>query len=682
MSQLASIGIVGAGTMGSGIAEKVAQSRMKVVLVDLSENLLQRGLESIRKSLAEAVVRKIMTQDDAGRALSAVTTTTHIEDLRDVDLVIEAIFEDLAVKKDLFRKLDSICHPRTVLATNTSSFRVAELAVATMRPDRCVGLHFFYHPAKNRLLEIIPGDATSAETLATAGAFSRSVGKTDIVVKDSCGFAVNRFFVPWLNEAVRVFEEGLANVPTIDEAAKKAFGIGMGPFLLMNVTGVPLAYHSANSLGRAFGAFYAPAKRLKEQAESGKAWDLAAGRIEPEKFQIVQDRLYGAVFLVAVSLFEEGVAKKEDIDRGSRIGLRWTQGPFELMNTLGLQKAVSTAAAVAALYDLPVPRMLVEQERMGIPWQLHFVDLDVRDGIAYITINRPDVLNALNKHVITQLDDAFSQAESTASVKAIVLRGSGKAFVAGADIGFFVKAIEDKNIDRIVQLTMRGHDLLMRIDTCKKPVLARLDGLALGGGAELLLVADSIVATERGSIAFPETGIGIYPGLGGTQRLQRIVGGNLAKFLVLTGETVDAKTAYAVGLVEYVVSVAEVDAAIARVALSPDLITKANRKPPVLPDQMKAVADLFSDERIAAVIAPDAAKSADPLTAKYGKKISFRAPLAVRLANKIMTDGASLPLDEALRLELDNLTYIFSTRDALEGLMSVLERRRPVFKGE
>ncbi|MDQ7779308.1 MAG: 3-hydroxyacyl-CoA dehydrogenase NAD-binding domain-containing protein [Planctomycetota bacterium] len=681
MSKLGVIGIVGAGNMGSGIAQKAAQSRMKVVLVDLNEQLLQKGLESIKKSLTEAVEKKILSQDDAGRALSSVVTTTHIEDLRDVDMVIEAVYEDIAVKQDLFRKLDSICHPRTILATNTSSFRVTDIASATKRPDRCVGLHFFYHPAKNRLLELVPGGKTSAETMSLAKAFSGAIGKTDIAVKDEYGFAVNRFFVPWLNEAVRVLEEGVADIPTIDEAAKKGFGIGMGPFLLMNVTGVPIAFHTASTFGKSFGPFYAPARLLREQADKKTAWDLGTQAPDPSRLGAVQDRLFGAVFLVAAALVAEGVASKEDIDRGARVGLRWSQGPFEMMNAMGVQKAVSLARETAKKHNVKISELLAGQERMGIPWHLRFVDMDIKDGIAFITVNRPDALNALNEDVITQLGEAFSEAESSSSVSAIILRGAGKAFVAGADIAFFVRAIEDKDLDRIVRMTMRGHDLLRRIDTCKKPVLAVLNGVALGGGAELLLAADTVVATDRGSIAFPETGIGIYPGLGGTQRLPRIVGKPLAKLLVLAGEALNADAAHAVGLVEYLCPIDDADATATKLAKSPTLVTKANRKPAAMPEQFKRSADLFADDRVAALLSPDAAKSADPLLAKIGKRISFRAPIAVKLANQLIDDGAKLSLDEALRLELDNLTYIFSTKDAHEGLKSVLERRRPVFKG-
>ena len=223
------IGIVGAGNMGGGIAQKTAQEGLSVVLVDIKPEFVERGLNIIKSSLQEAVDRKILTPEKVAQILGRIHGTTDLAEVKDCDLIIEAVFEDIDVKKDLFKRLDDICDQKTILATNTSSLSVDEIAEATKRPDRFVGLHFFYHPAKNRLLEIIPGAGTSEETVAACKKYSTLTGKTDILVHDAPGFAVNRFFIPWYVEAIRIFEEGIANIPTIDKAAMDAFGIGMGP---------------------------------------------------------------------------------------------------------------------------------------------------------------------------------------------------------------------------------------------------------------------------------------------------------------------------------------------------------------------------------------------------------------------------------------------------------------------
>jgi enoyl-CoA hydratase/3-hydroxyacyl-CoA dehydrogenase len=318
------VGIIGAGTMGSGIAQKCAQEGMRVVMVDMEDRFVQKGLENIRSTLAEAVERKIFKPEQTEKILERVSGTTNLEDVKDADLVIEVIFEDMGVKKDLFKRLDETCEPKTILASNTSSFSITELASSVERKDRFLGLHFFYHPAKNRLLEVIPGKETSQETIALGLNFSRLIGKTGINVMDAPGFAVNRFFVPWLNEAVRLVEDGV-NIPTIDAIAKRVFEIGMGPFELMNATGVPIAYHSTVNLGNELGGFYGPSDRLKRQFEKGEEWALE-GELDELDADLIEERLLGAVFLVACKLVDEGVADIEDTDRGAKIGLRWSAG--------------------------------------------------------------------------------------------------------------------------------------------------------------------------------------------------------------------------------------------------------------------------------------------------------------------------------------------------------------------
>jgi enoyl-CoA hydratase/3-hydroxyacyl-CoA dehydrogenase len=288
MSQINKIAVIGAGNMGSGIAQKLAQEGLNVVLLDISEEFVERGIITIRQTLKEAVERKILSAEHVHDILSHIIGTCDFEMVANADLVIEAVFEDKQVKYDLFEKLDRICSEKTILATNTSSFYVHEFAEKTSRPDRFVGLHYFYHPAKNRLLEVIPHEKTSAETLEKSLLAAKLHGKTAIVVKDAPGFAVNRFFVPFLNEAARMLEEGVADIPTLEEAAKQAFKIGMGPFELMNVTGIPIAVHASTSLGNELGPFYATADILKSQLDKNENWDLK-GDVDEAKLQAVKD---------------------------------------------------------------------------------------------------------------------------------------------------------------------------------------------------------------------------------------------------------------------------------------------------------------------------------------------------------------------------------------------------------
>ncbi|MCI0497731.1 MAG: 3-hydroxyacyl-CoA dehydrogenase NAD-binding domain-containing protein [Thermoplasmata archaeon] len=677
--RISKVGVVGAGNMGSGIAQRIAQEDIPVVMVDTERRFVDAGMERIRKMLAEGVERKVFTPERAERVIANVRPSTDLSDVADADLVIEVIFEDLGAKRDLFRRLDEACGEATVLASNTSSFSITELAGAVGRKDRFVGLHFFYHPAKNRLLEVIPGEATSERTVELADHFAKMIGKTRISVADAPGFAVNRFFVPWLNEAARLHGEGIS-IPTVDETAKRAFGIGMGPFLLMNVTGVPIAYHSAVSLGSKLGRFYGPCDALGRQFESGGPWDLS-GEVDGSKAGVVEERLLGAVFTVACHLVEEGVASIEDTDRGAKVGLRWARGPFEMMNAVGIARAYDVVERFTSLYrDLSMPANLSRLEGIGGSWEFSFVDLSVEGGIATITFNRPEAMNAINEEVMRQLDDRFSRAEMDPSVRAIVLEGAGKAFVAGADIAYFVERIRTGRIGEIVAFTEYGHSVLGRIDRSEKLVIAKLDGLALGGGAEIALAADTIVATEKGTMGFPETGIGIYPGLGGTQRTTRYVGKEMARYLVLTGQTLDAGAAKAMGLAEYVFPSSEVDERMAALVDAGRIVTKATRPPQPLPDDLSAIRDHFTDDAFPRLLR--GAEGLDVVGQRLAKAISRKAPMAVSLAADIIERGSALDLDEGLALEIESLPRIFSTADALEGLTSVLERRRPRFRGE
>lgn len=670
------LAVVGAGNMGSGIAQKMATEGFPVVLVDLDDEKVARGLRIIQTTLADGVAKGILSSADAAATLERVKGTSRFEDLAEADLVVEAVFEDLEVKKDVFRRLDAVCRPDAILATNTSSYSVTELAAATGRPERVLGLHYFYHPAKNRLVEVVAGASTDPLLMQKAWRLQEALGKTPIASSDSYGFIVNRFFLPWLIEAVRIQDEGIANAATIDEAAKRAFGIGMGPFELMNVTGVPIALHAATTFGQAFGPSYAPPDSLRRQAESGQPWDLG-GEVDPSRFAEIGERLLAPVCYVASALVDERVGTIEDTDIGARVGLRWRRGPFEMMNHLGIDKARGLAAAYAARWNVAVPNLLEQQAQSGQAFRFSLVRCEVANGIATLTINRPDAMNALNEDVLSQLEEAFARSVSDPAVRGIVIAGSGKAFVAGADIRFFVRNIEAGRIDRIKAFTERGQALLRAIETCPKPVVARVHGLALGGGVELALACHHIVATAKASFAFPETGIGICPGLGGTQRTTRRVGRGLAKWLVLTGQTVSAVEGLRIGLVDMVETHDALDASIAEIIRS----GRGREGRRGVPADYAPFERFFDDHDIETIRTGRADTGGDPRLEKVVKRVASKAPIALRLAADLIDRGAGLPIDEALRLELAHLEEIFATKDAYEGLSS-LGKKPPAFRGE
>ena len=668
------VAIVGAGNMGSGIVQKTAQEGLSVVMIDVGKKNVELGMSRIRSSLQEAVDRKILEPGQAEQIMRRIHGTTDLSEAKDCDLVIESVFENIQLKKDVFEELDAVCDEKTVLATNTSSFSVSEIAKATKRRDRFIGLHFFYHPAKNRLLEIIPGVLTSSETISVAKTYSKHAGKTDILVKDSPGFAVNRFFVPWANEATRLLEEGIANIPTIEKAAMDLLGIGMGPFRLMNATGVPITYHAQTTLYENLGVFYRPSERLKAQVDSEQPWPIE-GEVEEDKIGVVWDRLLGVIFFTATSLLDERVTDIIGADVGAKVGLRWKKGPFEMINDVGISKAHTLVENLLSPWqDVEFPEVLLDQSAKRKPWDIRYVSYS-RDGeLGRITISRPDTLNALNQEVLSQLDDAFEEAESDPRTKAIILEATGKAFVAGADVKFFVDCILENRLFDSYNFASYGHDVMNRIDDCRKLVIAKVEGLALGSGFELALAADVIFATPKSAMGFPETGIGIYPGLGGTQRTSRIVGKELAKYLVFTGRMLSAEEARSIGVVDYIAEPNEIDR---KVHAMVDLWESSSRKgrgSTDLPEDWERIKRLFADEHIEDWLNGKYLEDDDPLVAKIAKTVARKAPLALKYANQIMDRGYKKTLKEGLKEELAHLNEVFSTKDAFIGLTNVGKR--------
>jgi 3-hydroxybutyryl-CoA dehydrogenase len=238
------IGVLGAGSMGGGIAHLAAVKGIEVVLCDVEQRFLDGAINRIEGFLTKSVEKQKMTLEEKEAALKRITLTTKMEDFVSVPLVIEAIFEDLEVKKNAFQKLDQVCGLNTIFASNTSSMSITTIAAATSRPDRVVGMHFFNPPLIMRLVEVIRGYYTSDETVAIVSEISKAMGKTPVEVKkDTPGFIVNRIMMPQFLEAVRIAEEGIASIEDIDTAVKLGLNYPMGPFELMDFTGVEISVH-------------------------------------------------------------------------------------------------------------------------------------------------------------------------------------------------------------------------------------------------------------------------------------------------------------------------------------------------------------------------------------------------------------------------------------------------------
>jgi 3-hydroxybutyryl-CoA dehydrogenase len=238
MAEIRRVGVLGCGLMGSGIAQVCAQAGYETVVREVSDDLVQRGLGGISKQLGKAVEKGKLDAGEREGILGRLRGTTSLEELRDCDLIIEAVIEDLEIKNEMWRTLDGVCPASTIFASNTSSLTIADMAAATRRPERMVGLHFFNPVPVMKLVEVVRTIATDDAVFDTAFAFARSLGKEPIVCRDNSGFVVNLLLVPYMMDAIRALEQGVASTQDIDMGMRLGTGYPMGPFTLCDFVGL------------------------------------------------------------------------------------------------------------------------------------------------------------------------------------------------------------------------------------------------------------------------------------------------------------------------------------------------------------------------------------------------------------------------------------------------------------
>jgi 3-hydroxybutyryl-CoA dehydrogenase len=265
-----SIGVIGAGTMGNGIAQVSARSGLSVVMQDVSEELLGRGLQAIDKSLQRDIDKQRLIPEEKQQIVSRIKPTKDLGDIGEVDFVIEAVTEDLTVKRDLFRLLDRTVRPDVILASNTSSISITKLAAVTSRPDRFIGMHFMNPVPVMKLVEIIRGIATSDDTYEATRRLAEGVGKIPVEVNDSPGFISNRVLMPMINEAVFALHEGVATADAIDQIMKLGMNHPMGPLQLADFIGLDVCLAIMNVLYDGFDdSKYRPCPLLKKYVDAG-----------------------------------------------------------------------------------------------------------------------------------------------------------------------------------------------------------------------------------------------------------------------------------------------------------------------------------------------------------------------------------------------------------------------------
>ena len=474
-----------------------------------------------------------------------------------------------------------------------------------------------------------------------------------------------------------MLEEGVAGTATIDEAAKKTFGIGMGPFELMNVTGVPIALHAATTLGRAFGPLY---ERAGAASSAGRVGTAVAIDGTPSTRDCSRSSAIGSRRRCSSS--PRARRRRRRHDRGHRhrrarrpaLAARAVRADESVRRRPRARPGRRACRALAAA----VPARLAEQARTAEPFRSAWCAREIADGIATLTINRPDALNAINEEVVGQLEQAFAAAAADPEVEGHRDRRRRQGVHRRRGHPLLRPQHRDGQASTASPRSPSAAQALLRaIETCAKPVVARVHGMALGGGVELALACHAIVATPKATFAFPETGIGIYPGLGGTQRTTSRIGKGLAKWLVLTGETIGAEEAAAIGLIDKVVPYEELDAAIAdAIAAGP----VGERTPTTIPPSHVAIAAYFERPDNAAPRQSGTAVPDDPRIAKTAKRMAVKAPIALRIAADLIDQERTCRLPTAYVWSWRTCERSSRRRTPMKGCRAS-EKKPPVFTG-
>ncbi|HDJ26362.1 MAG TPA: 3-hydroxyacyl-CoA dehydrogenase [Candidatus Bathyarchaeota archaeon] len=368
-SQVRKIVVVGAGTMGHGIAQVCAMSGYDVVLIDIKQEILDKAMERIKWSLDKFVQKRRIRPEHAEAALARIKPTITYEGfVEDADFAIEAVVERMDIKKIVFSKLDNLMPEHAILTSNTSSLSITELGRATNRPDKVAGMHFFNPPQLMQLVEVIKGEDTSDETVQAVMELARALGKTPVLCrKDVRGFIVNRVLMPVLLDAFWALHKGEVDKEGVDASMKYDAGFPMGIFELADYIGLDVIYEVGKVMHEAYGARAEPCPIVEELVKAGKLgqksgagfydWSAGRPRIPFEKVgEWDTERSWSVAINEAAWLVHEDVAEPRDIDTAMKLGTGWPQGPCEKADKMGLDKVLNKLKELHAKYGLELYR--------------------------------------------------------------------------------------------------------------------------------------------------------------------------------------------------------------------------------------------------------------------------------------------------------------------------------------
>ncbi len=654
---IAKVGIIGSGQIGPDIALHFVKALHKhgtdVVVVDVSEDALAKGKAKLHKKIDKGGQSGAFKPDDVEGMKSHVIFTSDYDQLKGADLIVEAATEDLPLKKRIFKQVESLVSPQAIITSNSSHLEPERIFEDMEHKARTLCTHYFFPAERNQAIEIIPGKDTDEKVFEFVMRFYEYLGKIPVRVGSRYGYAVDPVFEGLLLAAVQCVDAGLGDTKQVDTVASKCLGLTVGPFTAHNLTGGnPITAHGLSEMTERLNPWFRVPGRLKTIVETNTFWEVPARgenvQVAPDKEKMITEELQGAYFAIVCDMLDAGIINESDFDLVISVALDMNP-PFSFMNSLGIKKSFELVEAFAKKYpDMPVSKRLREQAALGKPWQILDVLFEKKADVGIITIRRPKALNAINSKVIDQLRVCCELIKNDPEIKCAVITGYGnKAFVAGADIkemsGFTQPAQAEA-------FALRGQAITSELENTGKPIVAALNGLAFGGGCELALSCTARVAPKGLKVLAgqPEVNLGLIPGMGGTQRLPRLIGFEKASELVRTANPVSAKDALAWGLIN---AEAQDDVLV----LAIDLARK-----------------IASGETKVKVI--EKGPIADAPTSLPAVDIGFHSKAIDALCVKAILEGAKMTLKDGLANEAKLFGECWNTDDTKIGLQTFVTK--------
>jgi enoyl-CoA hydratase/3-hydroxyacyl-CoA dehydrogenase len=641
--------MVGAGTIGPDIGYylKSALPDVKLYLLDISQAALDRAMQRFTDYTEKAVARRKMSASEAEKVRANVFATTDYTVAREADWAIEAATEDLALKRKIFAQLETLMRPDAWITSNTSSLPAARIFADLKHKNRATVTHFFAPAWRNPVVEVIDTPALDRGVLEDLRWLFCTTGKVPLVTADVPCFMLDRVFDNWCNEAAHLLER--ASAAEIDSTAVEF--VHAGPFFVLNLAhGNPIIIETNTLQADEEGEHYRPAAIFRT---AGTWSTVSPGKtvpVAPQAAAAIRDRLLGILISQSGDILDRNIGEAADLELGCRLALGFKSGPLELMGKLGAPEVARIGKRlVQERPGLPLPkRALADYQNFH---RSVLVD-DVR-GVKIITIRRPEALNALHDELTDEILGVIRQLENDAAVRGFVITGYGpRAFSAGADIGRFPKMLGDAQA--AAQYARDCSRLLLHIDRMSKPVVAALNGMALGGGLELALRCHGIVALGDAWLQLPEITLGIVPGIGAMVVPYRRWPKAAATFhaMMRRAERVSAKKAHELDIVD---------------GLSDDyaaMIESAVERVQALSGHLRSPAD---GAIVITLPAPAEAVAAN------GQKLSVEV---TRILERAIVEAAAAPTFSAA-LEIGYRAFGASacTAAAREGIASFLERR-------